>query len=140
MNPRRFEKVSTNVKDLIGETHGKEIVETMEKISKIVSESNVNGLTFLNDPVTFNVLVGIQFATILDIDIDSGQPKIDLDKYKNLSDPQRFQCVELVLKNIAAQLDSIEQVRQRLLEFGKQLLFEKDILEARLGKANQNPN
>lgn len=131
-----YEKVSTNIKDLIGEIHGKEIVETMEKISKIVEESNLNGITFLSDPATFNVLVAVQFAKILSIDISTGKPKIDLDGWETLSDQQRFQCIEHILKNIVSLLDSIDKINQRLVGLEKDLLSEQEILEAKLGKAN----
>ena len=117
-------ETATKLEDFKKHKYSPEVIALMNAITKLDNFKELNSIVILNGPAVANVLVSVNFADILSIDVSNGHPEIDFEHFNQMTDEDKAVELELQVKTVSYLLNSIEELKNGLYQFGA-YLFEK---------------
>lgn len=113
--------VSNDVREMVKHGHGEDILDLMDKISDLNEKYDFNILVIVNKPYVNNSLATMYFSQFHCVDIQSGIPKIDLQKYAILNKEDKLKELKALMSTCYGFIESINSLMNGFVSFSDQL-------------------
>lgn len=104
---------SNEVKDMLKEGYGREIVDLMEKVVNL-NTGDFNTVILISEPYTSQVLASIAFYGGYPINIDEGKPALDIIKLNAMSKRDQLKELNALITTIVAMMSSLDRLHSGL--------------------------